>query len=53
MTATKTTWLTPYLTVWADGAGTVVQALPAARAATGEVLRIARIRALTAARGGG
>lgn len=29
----KTTWLTPYLAVWADGAGTVVQALPAARAA--------------------
>lgn len=29
----KTTWLTDYLTVWAEGAGTVVAALPAARSA--------------------
>lgn len=31
--ATKTTWLTDYLDVWASGAGTVATALPAARAA--------------------
>ena len=33
MSASKTTWLTDYLVVWAAGAGTVVAALPAARAA--------------------
>lgn len=32
-TATKTTWLTEYLSVWADATGTVIAALPAARAA--------------------
>lgn len=31
--ASKTTWLTAYLEAWAAGAGTVVAALPAARAA--------------------